>query len=138
MDPVDRRGRYAVEFAMHEGRGPLSVEHHFAGDSQLMAAVQTWTLGPGACEGMHAHDDPPLEELYLVMEGRARIRQDGESFELGPGDSLRSPAGTPHDLANPGEGPLRVVVIWGPPGTFDQSGFGSFRRALEARRAADA
>lgn len=136
-DPIERRDQHAFEYTMHEGQGPLSVEHHFAAGSELTVAVQTWTLGVGAFEGMHAHDDPPLEEIYLVTEGRARVRQDGEAYEIDPGDSFRSPAGTPHDLANIGEVPLRVVVIWGPPGIFDKSSFGSYLRALDARRPTD-
>ena len=134
MDPVERRGEHAFAYTMHEGRGPLTVEHHFAPDSELMVAVQTWTLGHGAFEGMHTHDDPRLEEIYLVLEGRARVRQDGGTYELSPGDSFRRPAAIEHDLANIGEGDLRVVVIWGPPGTFDRSSFGSYLRALEVRR----
>ena len=133
MDPVERREQYDFAHTMHEGRGPLSVEHHFAEGSELQAAVQTWTLGPGAYEGMHAHDSPLLEEIYLVTEGRARVHQDGEEHVLGPGDSFRAPAGTPHDLANIGDQQLRVVVIWGPPGSFDKSSFGSYRKALQVR-----
>ena len=71
-DPIERRDQHAFEYTMHEGQGPLSVEHHFAAGSELTVAVQTWTLGVGAFEGMHAHDDPPLEEIYLVTEGACR------------------------------------------------------------------
>lgn len=138
MGAVERRGEHAFAHTLHEGRGPMAIEHHFVGASQLPVVVQTWTLGPGAFEGMHRHDDPPLEELYLVMEGQARVRQEGREHLLGPGDSLRSPVGAEHDLANVGEVPLRVVVIWGPPGSVDLSGFGSVRRALEVRSEADA
>lgn len=138
MGTVERRGEYAFEHTLHDGRGPMTIEHHFVRESQLPVVVQTWTLGPGAFEGMHRHDDPSLEELYLVMEGRARVRQGGREHLLGPGDSLRSPAGTEHDLASVGEAPLRVVVIWGPPGSVDLGGFGSVRRALEVRSEAEA
>lgn len=95
-------------------------------------------LAPGAYEGMHAHDEPALEEIYLVLSGRARIRQDGETHLLGPGDALRAPAGLEHDLACEGDEPLQVLVAWGPTGHFDMSGFGSYRRAIAARDAASA
>ena len=82
---------------------------------------------------MHAHDDPALEEIYLVLSGQVRIHQDGRTHLLGPGDALRAPAGTEHDLACAGPEPLEVLVAWGPTGSFDMSGFGSYRKALAAR-----
>ncbi|MEO2096652.1 MAG: cupin domain-containing protein [Brachybacterium sp.] len=87
---------------------------------------------------MHAHDEPALEEIYLVLSGRARIRQEGETYLLGPGDALRSPAGIEHDLACEGDEPLQVLVAWGPTGHFDMSGFGSYRKAPAARDAESA
>ena len=138
MTGQERRGEHAFAHTLHDGQGPMTIQHHFAGASRLPVAVQTWTLGPGAFEGMHRHDDPPLEELYLVAEGRARIRQDGQEHLLGPGDSLLSPAGAEHDLACVSDQPLRVIVVWGPPGSVDLGGFGSVRRALEVRAEAEA
>lgn len=134
-DPVERAGVHEFAHTLHEGAGDLRIRHHFAGSSQLPVALQTWTLAPGAYEGMHAHDEPALEEIYLVLSGRARIRQDGETHLLGPGDALRAPAGIEHDLACEGDEPLQVLVAWGPTGHFDMSGFGSYRKALAARDA---
>lgn len=136
--PVERAGVHEFAHTLHEGAGDLRIRHHFAGSSQLPVALQTWTLAPGAHEGMHAHDDPALEEIYLVLSGRARIRQDGETHLLGPGDALRAPAGVEHDLVCEGDEPLQVLVAWGPTGHFDMSGFGSYRKALAARDAASA
>ncbi|MFE7603721.1 cupin domain-containing protein [Brachybacterium paraconglomeratum] len=134
--PVERAGVHEFAHTLHEGFGDLRIRHHFAGSSQLPVALQTWTLAPGAYEGMHAHDEPALEEIYLVLSGRARIRQEGETHLLGPGDALRAPAGIEHDLACEGDEPLQVLVAWGPTGHFDMSGFGSYRKALAARDAA--
>ena len=131
--PVERAGEHEFAHTLHEGEGDLRIRHHFAGVSQLPVALQTWTLAPGAREGMHAHDDPALEEIYLVLSGQARIHQDGRTHLLGPGDALRAPAGTEHDLACAGPEPLEVLVAWGPTGTFDMSSFGSYRKALAAR-----
>ncbi|WP_070499882.1 cupin domain-containing protein [Brachybacterium sp. HMSC06H03] len=136
--PVERAGEHEFAHTLHEGTGDLRICHHFAGSSQLPVALQTWTLAPGAYEGMHAHDEPALEEIYLVLSGRARIRQDGETNPLGPGDALRAPAGVEHDLACEGDEPLQVQVARGPRGHFDMSGLGSQRKALAARDAASA
>jgi|GEM_PF-2331213 len=133
-----RAGEHEFAHTLHEGTGDLRIRHHFAGSSQLPVALQTWTLAPGAYEGMHAHDEPALEEIYLVLSGRARIRQEGATHLLGPGDALRAPAGVEHDLACEGDEPLQVLVAWGPTGNFDMSGFGSYRKVLAARDAASA
>ena len=131
--PVERAGEHEFAHTLHEGSGDLRIRHHFAGSSQLPVALQTWTLAPGAYEGMHAHDEPALEEIYLVLSGRARIRQEGATHLLGPGDALRAPAGIEHDLACEGDEPLQVLVAWGPTGHLDMSGFGSYRKAIAAR-----
>ena len=133
--PVERAGEHEFAQTLHEGAGDLRIRHHFAGSSQLPFALQTWTLAPGAYEGMHAHDEPALEEIYLVLSGRARIRQEGETHLLGPGDALRAPPGIEHDLACEGDEELHVLVVWGPPGVFDMSGFRSYRKAIAARDA---
>lgn len=133
MAPVERSGKYAVPHTLHGGSQHVWIDHHFADSLTLPIAVQTWVLSPGAWEGMHAHEDPALEELYIVVWGQARIVQQGNEHHLDAGDSLLSPVGTPHDLMNTGDGNLRILVIWGPPGSFDMSGFGSYRKAIQAR-----
>lgn len=45
-----------------------------------------WRLGPGQASTWHRHEQE--EELYVVLEGRGRIRVDDETLELGPLDSL--------------------------------------------------
>ncbi|MGF9661270.1 cupin domain-containing protein [Arthrobacter crystallopoietes] len=67
----------------------------------------------------------------------ARIHYDGASHDLAAGDALLAPVGSDHDLANTGTGPLRVLVVWGEPGTADYSSFGSWRSANAARNPAD-
>jgi mannose-6-phosphate isomerase-like protein (cupin superfamily) len=67
------------------------------------------------------------------MEGTARMSVDGRVHQLHAGDAVLAPAGSEHDLANTGSGPLRVLVVWGEPGAADYSSFGSHRAARAAR-----
>ncbi|GAA1406098.1 hypothetical protein AUR04nite_17110 [Glutamicibacter uratoxydans] len=131
----EARGETAFEHRMHQGSS-LMVSHHFGGATQLPVAIQTWVVPPGGFEGFHRHDgEQPLTEIYQVLEGRARMRIANAEYELGPGDSALAPAGVDHDLVNTGEGELRVLVVWGPPGHFDMSGFGSHQRYLQQKSA---
>lgn len=136
---LERRGSYAFDYDLHGGSAPVRMQWLFHGRSELPVAVQVWELPPGGTEGMHAHarEDRPLEELYVIMDGSARMHLDGTSHDLAAGDALLAPVGSEHDLANTGPGPLRVLVVWGEPGTADYSSFGSWRSANAARTPAE-
>lgn len=129
---IERDGDYAFDLTLHGGEGRTTIKHYFVKESDLPVSVQMWTLDPGASEGMHTHDDPPLEEVYLVVSGTATLTLDGEVHRLGPGDAMLSKAGTDHDLVNTGEEPLRVIVVWGEPGNADLTGFSTVQHALKA------
>ena len=55
------------------------------------------------------------EELYLVVEGRARFVCDGESVELGPGELLYARPGVRRE-ATALESPTMVFMVGGRPG----------------------
>ncbi len=132
---IERAGEHAFEYELHGGNRPIRIEWHHLESSRLPVAVQTWELPPGGSEGMHTHErgDRPLDELYLVLAGTARMHVDDAVHDLGPGDSVLAAAGTDHDLVNTGSGVLRMLVVWGEPQATDWSGFGSARAALRAR-----
>lgn len=48
--------------------------------------ARLWRLLPGQASTWHRHEQE--EELYVVVEGRGRIRVDEETLELDPLDSL--------------------------------------------------
>lgn len=48
--------------------------------------ARLWRLRPGQASTLHRHF--LTEELYVLLEGRGRIRVDGELLELGPLDAL--------------------------------------------------
>ncbi len=131
---LEREGEHNFQYELHGG-SPIRMGWHFYGLSRMPVAVQTWELPPGGFEGMHAHteDDVELEEMYVVTEGTGKMRVDGDSYDIGPGDSVLAPPGSSHDLRNTGNVPLKLLVIWGKPGAADYSGFGSAKLAEAAR-----
>ncbi|GAB3559537.1 cupin domain-containing protein [Spelaeicoccus albus] len=132
---LERAGEYSFDHALHGGSGSMNVQWHFFDESRLPVAVQTWTLPPGASEGLHSHDPDtePLDELYLVITGSGRMHVADGVYDIGPGDSVLTPAGISHDLVNTGDDELRVVVVWGKPGEADWTRFGTARKARAAR-----
>lgn len=135
---LERAGETAFGHVMHEGGVPMQVQWYFLDRSRLPVAVQVWELPPGGSEGEHTHpQDDPLEELYLIIEGCARMSVDGQVHDLLPGDAVLAPVGSEHDLVNTGPGTLRVVVVWGRPAAdpVDWSPFGTAREARAERDA---
>ena len=72
-------------------------------DAQSLAES---TLGPGQATLRHYHRR--AEEIYLIVEGSARVEVDGETAEVGPGDAVLIPAGAWHALL-PGEEGVRLL-----------------------------
>ena len=105
---------------------------------RMPVAVQTWTLEPGASEGDHAHAQPEIEEFYLVLSGHGTMHLDDRSYDLSAGDSVLAPPQASRGVTNTGAEQLRVLVVWGPPGEADFSGYGTHRKSMTARAGSSA
>jgi mannose-6-phosphate isomerase-like protein (cupin superfamily) len=65
------------------------------------------TLEPGGETAEHYH--PQAEELYYFVAGEGRMRLDDQESEIGVGDCVTIPPGTPHKLWN--IGPDQLVLL---------------------------
>jgi mannose-6-phosphate isomerase-like protein (cupin superfamily) len=66
-----------------------------------------WTR-PGHRAGEHVH--PGMEERWEVVAGRAAFRIGDDERELGPGETVVAPPGTPHLAWNPTGGEVRLRI----------------------------
>jgi len=73
--------------------GPLQVATLRRALEREGIVTAWWSDVPGARMAMHAHSFP---ETRWVVEGFLRVTAEGGAVELGPGDRLDLPAGTPH------------------------------------------
>jgi mannose-6-phosphate isomerase-like protein (cupin superfamily) len=75
--------------------------------------VVVMTLAPGEDIGaeVHEHND----QVLIFTEGTGRAEVAGETRAVAAGDLVVVPAGTEHDFTNTGDGPLRLLTIYGPP-----------------------
>jgi mannose-6-phosphate isomerase-like protein (cupin superfamily) len=55
----------------------------------------------------------PMEEIYIIQNGRGRMQVGDEVCEVGPGDAIHIPAGFFHELTNIGEEALTLLVVAG-------------------------
>jgi mannose-6-phosphate isomerase-like protein (cupin superfamily) len=76
-------------------------------------------VAPGATTHLHRHRQS--EELYHITAGRGRMTLGEESFDVGPGDTLCIPPGTPHCIENTGNEPLRILCSCAPPYSHDDT-----------------
>ncbi len=67
-----------------------------------------------AGQGTLLHRHHASEELYHVTAGRGRMELGGESFEVGPGDTVLIPPGTAHRIDSLGPGPLCILCACSP------------------------
>ncbi|WP_425861936.1 cupin domain-containing protein [Arthrobacter sp. TWP1-1] len=67
---------------------------------------------PGQGPGLHRH---PYSETWVVLEGEAIVRADGEAHPAVVGDILVVEAGTPHQFRAAGSGRLRMMCIHASP-----------------------
>jgi mannose-6-phosphate isomerase-like protein (cupin superfamily) len=70
------------------------------------------TLAPGQTTQRHYH--AASEELYSMLEGSGLIEIDGETREVGPGDTVLIPAGARHRLTA-GRSGVRFLCCCAPP-----------------------
>jgi mannose-6-phosphate isomerase-like protein (cupin superfamily) len=71
------------------------------------------TLAPGGETAEHYH--PKAEEIYYFTSGSGRLRLGEDEADIGAGDCVVIPPGTPHKLFNGGPGPLVLLCCCAPP-----------------------
>jgi len=69
-------------------------------------------LPPGASTTPHHH--PRTEEIYYVLEGQGRVQLGEEARDVGPGDAIAIPPGTPHQITNTGRAVLKFLCCCAP------------------------
>lgn len=134
--PLERADDGAFPYLLHGGDAPVQAQWYFRTTSRLPVAVHRWRFPPGASEGDHVHGPGgpgALDELYLLVSGRATMTVGGERVVLAPGDAVLAPAGVEHGVSNHGSESAEFVVVFGHPGEpVDWSAYGTGRAAERA------
>lgn len=102
---------------LHGGIGDIDVQRYFERRLPWPIEVEMWIIPVGASEGPHIHDerDPDgyadAREVYLIVEGQARVTLGGLEYTFGPGDAFMAGAHVRRGIANIGPSPLRIVIV---------------------------
>lgn len=69
-------------------------------------------LAPGGATIPHYH--PVTEEIYYILEGTGRMRISETWRDVGPGDAIAIPPGSPHQICNTGDQTLHLLCCCAP------------------------
>lgn len=115
---IQRSGDNRVTWTdVHGGTGDIDVQRYFERQLPWPIEVEMWVIPVGASEGSHVHDefDPDgyadAREVYLVVDGQARVILDGVEYDFGPGDAFAAGSRVGRGIANVGPSPLRMVIV---------------------------
>lgn len=98
-----------------EIRELMHPARHAVRNQSLAEAI----VAPGETTALHRHHKS--EELYHVTAGQGHMTLGAETFDVGPGDTVCIPPGTPHCIANTGTGPLHILCACTPPYVHDDT-----------------
>jgi mannose-6-phosphate isomerase-like protein (cupin superfamily) len=86
-------------------------------ESPEMTIVQE-RIPPGAAEKMHRHAQS--RQFFYVLSGTATMIHNGENTMLQAHDGLEIAPGVAHQISNPGDTPLEIIVTSQPPSRADR------------------
>ena len=66
-------------------------------------------IPPGGSIGQHTHEGD--FETYYILKGRARVNDNGNVAELGPGDMTQCKDGNFHSIENIGDVDLEYLAV---------------------------
>lgn len=110
---IKRESEMQVEVRkeMRGGKGEVELRHIFSKDEltgkcRLLAKI---TLAPGCSIGLHEHSGE--EEIYYIINGRARVHDNGTTADLSVGDAVLTGGGRSHSIENIGDELLELVAV---------------------------
>jgi mannose-6-phosphate isomerase-like protein (cupin superfamily) len=83
-------------------------------DTDLGAQLQTMFMVQYEERGVAGAHDHPLEETYMIIEGRTDAKFDGNAYRLEIGDIAFAGVGCVHEFSNPGPGIVRWLETQAP------------------------
>ena len=103
--------RVEVREKARGGEGQLELHHllekeQLAPHSRLLCKM---VMEPGNSMGLHTHNDEG--EFFYILNGVAKITEDGEEILLYPGDTLYTPPGGSHSIEVVGAETLEYLAL---------------------------
>ncbi len=102
----------AEEYVTKDGSKVRELIHpRHTGESRLSVAVARIAGGQSTRRHLHVKS----EEVYYILRGSGVVHVGGERREVGAGDAVLIPPGTPHSAVNTGREELVILCACSPP-----------------------
>jgi mannose-6-phosphate isomerase-like protein (cupin superfamily) len=112
------RYRDAAPYVTKDGSEIRELMHPSVHGNRAQCLAEA-TVAPGAETRPHRHR--VTEELYHVTQGTGSITLGARVFDVGAGDTVCIPPGTPHRIRNTGRVPLRILCCCSPAYSHDDA-----------------
>ncbi len=93
--------------------GQLRIRYLIDGSQSAGLGMFELTIPPGS-NVPPAHSHTNNEEIVYVLEGTLRYTVGGETRDLTPGETMRTPKGSVHGFANPFASVARALITLAP------------------------
>ena len=107
---ITRKEAHPIEVRkqMRGGNGEVRLSALMPELPAKMRLFSTITLAPGCSIGVHEHVGET--ELFYFVSGTGRVCDDGEYFDVQPGDCMSTASGHTHGVENTGSEDLVLVA----------------------------
>jgi mannose-6-phosphate isomerase-like protein (cupin superfamily) len=131
---IDRSAMQSASH-VHQGKGEMFFRSLFGHDifKTNWGFIHHCLLPPDTSIGYHRHDT--IEECYMILSGRGRMKVDGEVFEVSAGDFIPNQLGGCHGIYNHTDDPLELLnmAVCVGKGKFDATDLGDDLRGCGMR-----
>jgi len=94
----------------HNGGGK-TIGYNFFGDAKNLKTVfRKRTLKPGSSIGYHLQKE---DEIYYVLSGNGKMKMNGETFSVKPGDAILTRPGSSHSIEPNPNTDLTILIVYG-------------------------
>ena len=93
----------------HNGGGKTVGYNFFANAKDLKTVFRKRTLKSGSSIGYHLQKE---DEIYYVISGNGKMKMNGETFAVKPGDAILTRPGSSHSI-EPNQGnDLTILIVY--------------------------
>ena len=93
----------------HNGGGKTIGYNFFAAAKNLKTVFRKRTLKPGSSIGYHPQKE---DEIYYVISGNGKMKMNGETFAVKPGDAILTRPGSSHSIEPNSGNDLTILIVY--------------------------
>lgn len=93
----------------HNGGGKTIGYNFFANAKNLKMVFRKRTLKAGSSIGYHLQKE---DEIYYVISGKGKMKMNGETFAVKPGDAILTRPGSSHSISPNAGNDLTILIVY--------------------------